>query len=149
MARRKRCRIIKGPPKYNSFKPKGVPSNQIKQIKISLDEYESIRLADNEGYDHNFAAEKIGVSRSVFSRLVKSARAKIAKALVDGYEILIEGGEYHFEKVIYRCNDCYAIMEVDVGTVSPRNCTNCGSNDLYEINKRYGHRGRCRRHGMK
>jgi len=46
------------------------------------DEMEALRLADYEGLYQQECADKMGISRTTFSRLVESARKKIADALL-------------------------------------------------------------------
>jgi len=59
---------------------------------MTLDEFEAVRLADREGMYHEQAAEHMGVSRPTFSRILESARQRIAEALVLGKVLRIEGG---------------------------------------------------------
>ncbi len=147
MPRPKQCRIIEGPPRCEGFKPKGIPSRLVKKIILSIDEYESIRLADHLGLEHEEASKRIGISRSVFTRLVERARTKVANALVEGCELVIEGGEYHFETQCFRCNDCHYVMNVPMGEGQPEKCVQCGSTRIENLNEQYGLQGRCHRHG--
>lgn len=62
------------------------------EVVITLDELESVRLADFEGLYQERAAELMGVSRPTFGRIVESARRKIADALVHGKVLRIAGG---------------------------------------------------------
>ena len=64
----------------------------VEPINLTLDEYEAIRLADMEGLYQEQAAEYMNTSRQTFARIVEHAHLKIAKALVEGKPILIEGG---------------------------------------------------------
>jgi len=59
---------------------------------MSLDEFEALRLADLDGLYQEQAAEQMNVSRTTFSRIVVSARRKMADALVHGKALRIEGG---------------------------------------------------------
>ncbi len=59
---------------------------------MTLDEFEALRLADLERLYHERAAEQMQVSRPTFSRIIDSARAKVADALVHGKALRIEGG---------------------------------------------------------
>jgi uncharacterized protein len=70
----------------------GIPVHELENVVMTLDEFESIRLADLEGLYQEKAAEKMKVSRPTFCRIVDSARRKIADALVHGKALLIEGG---------------------------------------------------------
>jgi len=59
-------------------------------IRLSADEVEAIRLIDVEGLDQNGAAENIRVSRITIQRIYKSARRKIADAIIHARAIKIE-----------------------------------------------------------
>ena len=59
---------------------------------MTLDEFESLRLADLEGLYQEEASARMKVSRSTFSRIVETARRKVADALVHGKVLGIEGG---------------------------------------------------------
>ena len=56
----------------------------LQEIILNPDEIEVIRLIDVEELDQAGAAEKLGVSRITIQRIYKSARRKIAKALIEG-----------------------------------------------------------------
>ena len=64
------------------FKPCGIRKVTLEHIILEEDEMEAIRLADYEGLYQQECADKMGISRTTFSRLVASARAKIADALL-------------------------------------------------------------------
>jgi predicted DNA-binding protein (UPF0251 family) len=55
-----------------------------------MDEFEAIRLADLERLYHEQAAEKMGISRQTFGRILEAARSKVAKALARGLALRIE-----------------------------------------------------------
>jgi predicted DNA-binding protein (UPF0251 family) len=59
---------------------------------MTLDEFEALRLADLEGRYQEAAAAEMHISRPTFSRIIESARKKLADALVNGRAIRIEGG---------------------------------------------------------
>jgi predicted DNA-binding protein (UPF0251 family) len=69
---------------------------QLRGVTLTLDGLEAIRLADAEGLDHEEAAEKMGISRPTFSRLLAEARGIVARGLVKGWAIRIDGGNYIF-----------------------------------------------------
>ena len=64
--------------------------NLLSEIKLELDEFESIRLRDHEGLYQEQAAEKMGISRQTFGRILESAHKKIADALIHGKAIRID-----------------------------------------------------------
>jgi hypothetical protein len=74
--------------------PEGVSPIKLESVVLSVDEVEAIRLADKLGMYQADAAGKMNVSRQTFGRIVKSARRKVAEALVDGKTICIEGGNF-------------------------------------------------------
>ncbi|MFP4039615.1 MAG: DUF134 domain-containing protein [Desulfosudaceae bacterium] len=94
MSRPKKKRNIVCDPDVSYFKPRGVPMRVLKEVGLTVDEYESIRLADLLGLTHEEAGLRMGVSRATFGRIVQNARRSIAKALVNGMAIRIEGGDY-------------------------------------------------------
>ncbi len=86
------CRQISGLPVAAVFKPAGVPGHLLDEVVVSLDEFESIRLADLEGLYQAEAAARMNVSRATFGRIVEAGRRKVAEALVLGKRLRIEGG---------------------------------------------------------
>ena len=51
---------------------------------MRLDEFEAIRLADLEGLYQEAAAERMGISRATFGRILDSAHRKVAEVLAGG-----------------------------------------------------------------
>jgi hypothetical protein len=90
--RPKKTRWIKCVPGERCFKPVCKPLNKVRCVCLTLDEFEAVRLADLEGLKQIDAAKKLKVSRPTFSRIVSSARSKIADGLVNIKAIRIEGG---------------------------------------------------------
>ena len=74
---------------------------------MTLDEFEALRLADLEGQYQEQAAERMGVSRSTFGRILDSAHHKVAEVLIEGKALRIEGGPVHTEpQGRFRCRRC-------------------------------------------
>ena len=90
MPRPKCCRRIGAEPGSTYFKPRGIPLAELDEIVLAPDEFESVRLADLEGLYHQVAAERMGVSRQTFGRIIAAARAKVAEALVKGKALRID-----------------------------------------------------------
>ena len=84
------CRHFDG---ASYFKPRGIPSTQLEEVVLALDEFEAIRLADFEGLYQEDAAAKMNISRQTFGRIIESAHKKIADILINGKALKIEGGE--------------------------------------------------------
>ena len=53
-------------------------------MRIGVDELEAIRLADIEGLYQDAAAERMGVSRQTYARILNRARTAVARSLVRG-----------------------------------------------------------------
>jgi predicted DNA-binding protein (UPF0251 family) len=89
-----RCRRVWRRPHVSHFKPAGVPLRGMAEIVLTLDEFEAIRLVDNEGLKQTDAAKRMGVSQPTLQRIYDSARKKIAESLVEGKALRFEGGHY-------------------------------------------------------
>lgn len=87
--RRRICAL----PACGRFGPKGVPSGR-ERIVMSLDEYECIRLIDREGMTQEECSAQMDIARTTAQAIYNSARRKLAACLVDGCELVIQGGEY-------------------------------------------------------
>ena len=94
--------------KYNVvfFKPSGVPMHELESVSLTFDELEAVRLTDLEELYQTDAATKMNVSRQTLGNIVKAAHKKIAKALVRGMAIKIEGGTVEYMNKIYYCANC-------------------------------------------
>jgi predicted DNA-binding protein (UPF0251 family) len=80
-------------PDKNYFKPRGIPTVDLEEIILNLDEFEAIRLADYERLYQEEAAVKMNISRQTFGRIIEAAHKKIADVLLNGKALKIEGGE--------------------------------------------------------
>jgi len=68
-------------------------------VNMTIDEYETIRLIDLEGFTQEECAVQMNVARTTIQGIYMQARKKVAKALIDGKTLTISGGEYQL------CND--------------------------------------------
>ncbi len=93
MPRPEKPRSICELPKYSVFGPKGERMNKLNKIEMKIDELETIKLIDYSGYTQEEAAKQMNVARTTVQRIYNDARTKIAKSLIDGDVIVIEGGE--------------------------------------------------------
>jgi predicted DNA-binding protein (UPF0251 family) len=67
---------------------------ELEVLLLREDELEALRLCDLEGLDQASAGERMGVSRGTVQRLLKSGRAAVTRALVEGGALVIgERGE--------------------------------------------------------
>jgi len=90
IGRKRKERIVDADHSKVCFKPCGIKGVNLEKIVIYEDEMEAIRLADYEGLYQQEASHKMGISRTTFSRLVESARKKIADALLNQKAINIQ-----------------------------------------------------------
>ena len=97
MARPTRCRRIERLPEYRSFSPDDV--NAAESVCMTVDEFEALRLLDDEGLTQEGCAERMNVARTTVTAIYDSARRKVADALVHGKRLLITGGCCAFEPV--------------------------------------------------
>ena len=89
-------------PEIRYFKPAGMPLRNLKEVCLSLEEAESIRLKDLERLEQEQCAEKMHNSRSTFHRVLVSARQKVAEALLGGKAIRIKGGNFKLAQHRFR-----------------------------------------------
>ncbi len=94
MPRPRKCRRVGREPIHTFYKPQGVPLEGLTGVNLSVEGLEAIRLADADNMDHFEAAERMGVSRPTFSRVLAEARRIVARALSNGWAIHIDGGSY-------------------------------------------------------
>jgi len=97
MPRPRLNRIVNFFPLVNYFKPIGIPLNQLKEITLSVEEVEALRLSDLLDMDQVKAAKHMKVSQPTFNRLLREARKKVTEAIVEGKAIRVEGGTYTFK----------------------------------------------------
>ena len=94
---RGRCRgrrWIEQFPETTYFKPHGTQQPFTNTIILSIEELEALRLVDLEDLTQEEAAAKMGVSRKTLWNDLHRARKKVIDALVNGYAIRIQGGDY-------------------------------------------------------
>jgi len=135
MPNRKRYRKIMMPPLMEGFKPFGIPVRKIEKVILLFEEYEAIRLCDYENLTQEEAAERMHISRPTFNRLYNHARYTIAKALIEGRMILIQGGTFMTDNYWFRCYNCNETMM----TLKPiALCRKCNSENLCLLNTKHG-----------
>jgi Predicted DNA-binding proteins len=93
MARPVKCRKVCLLPKCDSFRPVG-SGTKGEEVRLTVDEYETLRLIDYEGMNQEEAASLMEVARTTVQQIYSQARFKLSKMLVEGLPLEIEGGEY-------------------------------------------------------
>ncbi len=137
MARPRHCRQVASMPESDYFKPRGIPLSMLAEVVLSLDEYEAIRLGDLEGLYQEQAAEKMGVSRQTFGRIIESAHKKVAEALVNGKALKIEGGDFRMASLRkFFCSECRHSWNLPYGTGRPRSCPSCQSRKIHRTDEK-------------
>ncbi len=97
MPRPRMCRWIRHRPPVQAYFPQQPPpGGPLRGVTLPLDGLEALRLVDAEGFDQEGAARFMGVSRPTLSRMLAEARELVARALVNGWAIRIEGGHARF-----------------------------------------------------
>lgn len=61
---------------------------------MSIEEFETIRLIDLQGYMQEEAAVQMNIARTTVQRIYNDARYKLSESLVNGKVLKIEGGDY-------------------------------------------------------
>ena len=95
MSRPRKWRKVCCMPSVNRFGPLSGCRNEEEAIQMTVDEYETIRLIDLEGMNQEACAAHMNVARTTVQGIYLEARRKLAKALVEGKVLLIDGGDYH------------------------------------------------------
>lgn len=135
MARPPKSRKICSPPKMRGFRPFGLPACETESLQLTLEEFESIKLANYEMLMQDQAAEQMNVSRPTFTRIYNKALQTIARAFVEGKSIVIVGGNYEFDKEWYRCKKCHKLIQ---GLENHTKCADCkmfGKDELVSLNQ--------------
>ena len=107
MPRPQRRRRIGQMPRVGGFCPEchHALHRQKREVVVMLvEEYEAIRLIDFEGMNQEQCAEQMQVARTTVQQIYTTARKKIAKALVEGCALKIEGGCYELCSGECDCN---------------------------------------------
>lgn len=93
MPRPRKCRKVCHLPPVDVFRAGGDAAGG-RDVTLTVDEYECIRLVDYRGFSQEDCAAYMQVSRATAQLICDTARRKLAAALVEGRSIRIEGGEY-------------------------------------------------------
>ena len=133
MARPVNPRKVHSRPKIKGFIPMGFYTSDLESVYLTIEEYESIRLKDHIGLSQLESSEQMGVSRPTLTRIYEKARTKIAEALCDGKQILIQGGNVIYSEEWFTCNNCGSKFNIKGKSKNTSECPLCGSKDLVLI----------------
>lgn len=129
VARPRCCRRIQCLPLCRRFVPDKDSRYALESIRLTLDEFEAIRLSDYADDKQEDAALEMGVSRQTFGRILRSARKKLAESLVLGAPLEISGGvvdeDAEHKKL---CRHCRCLFEP--GSDRSDRCPRCGRREV-------------------
>ncbi len=135
MPRPRKCRKISETPKVTYFKPRGVPMNELVESRITYEELEAIRLADLEGLTMEEASGRMHVSRHTFGRILSQAHTQVARALVEGQALRIDGGHYEVTTVAQNSAEPVSAKELNMSKVA---VTSDGPTLQDQVDPRFG-----------
>lgn len=98
MGRSKKDRAYSFKPQFKSFQTIGYKSED--EIGLNHDELEALFLMDYQDMYQEDAANMMNVSRPTLSRIIKSARYKLASALISGAKLTIRDIKKDFKIAI-------------------------------------------------
>ena len=129
MPRPRKCRRIESIPGTTYFKPAGIPMRMLEDVHLTIDEVEALRLKEIEELDQETGAERMGISRPTFQRILASARKKVADAVLNGKAIRIEGGIFAMANSPYRCFNGHEwnVPFEEMTSAPPEFCPTCDS----------------------
>ncbi|NTW25163.1 MAG: DUF134 domain-containing protein [Lentimicrobium sp.] len=136
MPRPKRNRRIYRPPVASGFAPFGISSGSNGSITLLFEEYEALRLSDYEGIAQQESADRMEISRPTFSRIYDQARQKLARAMVEGLTVMIEGGNVSFDEVWYKCKACNTAFCPPERQNKVSGCPVCRSSNIVDISRK-------------
>lgn len=136
MGRRTRRRYVKSPPSNFYFSEVGQVAED--SVQVTVAEFEAMRLKHYVNLNQKEAANKMGVSQPTFSRILEAAHNKVTKALMEGKQIRVIGGNVQFKKGFkgYGCLDCdYEWQDENASKEKKATCPNCDSSNIYYLVK--------------
>ena len=107
---RRVCRL----PVYTHFFSQGQNAHTHEQgLLLSIEEYETVRLLDYLGMTQQEAARQMGTGRTTVQALYTQARRKLARFLVEGTPLTIEGGSYQLcSRPLHQKQQCSSLKNV-------------------------------------
>ena len=135
MPRPRKCRRVEFIPGATYFKPAGIPLRLLEEVVVSVEEAEAMRLKDLEGLEQEECAQKMSVSRTTFSRVLDSARRKMADALLNGKAVRIEGGNFEMAERRFRCitGHEWAVPFETMISAPPEFCPECQTPSIMPV----------------
>ena len=94
MARPRKWRKVCCLPRSDQFVPLNDEVDPKNVVIMTIEEYETIRLIDLDGFTQEQCAEQMAIARTTVQGMYNSARKKMAELVVNGKGLRIEGGDY-------------------------------------------------------
>jgi uncharacterized protein len=135
MARPQKNRNVCNPPPMKGYKPYGLLMCKEKSIRLSFEEFESIKLVSYDMLSQDEAAQKMNVSRPTLTRIYNKALKTIAEAFVEGKTIEIAGGNYLLDQDWYRCKKCYKLIQGMKNHIKCKACPCYDKSELISLNQ--------------
>lgn len=110
MSRPRKHRKVCHFPNSLSFFPSET-AGQKEPIVLTVDEYETLRLIDREGFSQEACGDQMGVARTTVQLIYASARKKLAEMLVDGKPLQIAGGDFRLCDGTKDCSQKYCYKQ--------------------------------------
>ncbi len=129
MARPRQDRYVSCEPKFNYFKPSGLPAVTLKETQLSVEGLEAMRLVYLAELPMDEAALRMRISRHTLGRILAEAQKSVTEALVYGHSLKILGGNY----VIDDTRDDFITKDIKYVAVT---CTGPSLDDM--VDPRFG-----------
>lgn len=112
MSRPQKSRRICSMPVNTSFGPLD-EHDASDVITMTVDEFEAIRLIDLLGLNQEECSKRMDIARTTAQAIYNSARKKLARCLVEGADLHVDGGEYNVcdGAGCTACSDCHPKAE--------------------------------------
>jgi len=133
MPRPRKKRKVIHPPKMHGFQPFGIALCNSEKVLLHFDEFESIKLVNYDNLSQEDAAVSMDISRPTLTRIYNKALRKIAQAFVEGRSIIIEGGNYKFDKDWFKCQKCHKLIEGIENHLKCAGCNRFGQDELISL----------------
>ena len=135
-------------PRVTAFCPAHArPADESGSVRLTLDEYEALRLADHLHLYQDEAARRMSVSRQTFGSIITNARSKTADALVLGKTLRIDQGPAARDRCQFLCSDCGSVWSEASARKASCGCPRCrtGRSSRQQRTQQAGRSGACRR----
>jgi len=143
-------------PRFRHFHPVGEEPEDLENMFLTPEEFEALRLRHYENKKQTLAAEEMEISQTTFSRIITRAYAKLTKALVEGYGIMLNYPDHPLSETNpltdfnsppitfrgYGCMNCGYAWEIATppekggANEGKPQCPECFSRDTYRLIKK-------------